>query len=170
MRTRDFFTTIGALLLAAGCAPSPGAQLEANKDLIRQFTEVSNAADWESLAGIVAEDFVRHSAATAGTPVTSREQFVQLQESFLMSFPDQRVTIQQLVAEGDRVALLATYTGTHTGPMGDIPATGLPVEGPFLAIFRIEEGLISELWVEWDNLLMLNQLGLFPPPPPETPN
>lgn len=170
MRPKDFFTTIGALLLAAGCAPSPGALLEANKELVRQFTEAANAADWESLALVVAEDFTRHSAATAGPPVTSRGQFIELQESFLVSFPDQRVTIQQLVAEGDRVAALATYSGTHTGPMGDVPATGLPIESPFLALFRIEDGRIAELWVEWDNLAMLNQLGLFPPPSPETPN
>jgi steroid delta-isomerase-like uncharacterized protein len=169
MRTGSFFTTIGVFMLA-GCAPSPGAQLEANKELVGQFAKATNAADWESLAGVVAEDFTRHSAATAGPPVTSREQFIELQESFLVGFPDQKVTIQQLVAEGDLVAALATYSGTHTGPMGDVPATGLPVESPFLALFRIEGDQIAELWVEWDNLSMLNQLGLFPPPPAETPN
>lgn len=153
-------------LIAFGCAPPPTTQLEANKDLVRQFTEASNAADWESLVGIVAEDFARHSAATMGPPVTSRDEFVQLQKSFLVSFPDQRVTIQELIAEGDRVAALATYTATHTGPMGDIPATGKSVETPFLALFRIESGHIAELWVEWDNLGMLTQLGLYPPPVP----
>jgi len=170
MRPSALFAITGLLFMAVGCAPSPDAQLEANKELVRQFTEAANAADWESLAGIVAVDFQRHSAATAGPPVTSRDEFIQLQESFLVSFPDQRVTIQQLVAEGDRVAGLATYSGTHTGPMGDISPTGKSVEAPFLAIFRIEAGRIAELWVEWDNLLMLNQLGLFPPPAPENPS
>jgi len=93
-----------------------------------------------------------------------------LQESFLVSLPDQHVTIQKLVAEGDLVAGLATYSGTHTGPMGDIPPTGLPVEMPFMALFRIESSQIVELWVEWDNVAMLTQLGLFPPPAPESPN
>lgn len=152
-------------LVAAGCAPSPSLQLEANKDLVRRFTEATNAADWDALAEIVAEDFTRHSAATAGPPVGSRDEFVRLQESFLGSFPDQRVTVQRLVAEGDYVAGLATYTGTHTGPMGEFPATGRTVESPFLAMFRVEEGRIAELWVEWDNLAILTQLGLFPPPP-----
>jgi steroid delta-isomerase-like uncharacterized protein len=169
MRTGSIVATAGLLLAVAGCTSSECAQLERNKELVRQFTEATNAADWQSLAGVVAEDFTRHSAATAGPQVTSREQFVELQESFLVSFPDQKVTIQQLVAEGDRVAGLATYSGTHTGPMGDVPATGLPVESPFLALFRIQEDRIAELWVEWDNLSMLNQLGLFPPPA-ETPN
>ena len=170
MQPRALLATTGLLLVAAACAPSPCAQLEANKELVRRFTEATNGADWESLAQVASEDFTRHSTATAGPQVTSREAFIQLQESFLVSFPDQRVTIHQMVAEGDRVAGLATYSGTHTGPMGDVPPTGLTVEIPFLAIFRIESGQIAELWVEWDNLAMLNQLGLFPPPAPESPN
>lgn len=164
MRLRANITISGFLLLAVGCTPAPNVQLEANKELVEQFTDAANAADWDALATIVSDDFTRHSAATAGAPVTSREEFIQLQESFLVSFPDQRVTLQDLVAEGDRVAVRATYSGTQTGPMGDLPATGKAVEGPFLAIFRIESGKIAELWVEWDNLAMLKQLGLFPPP------
>jgi steroid delta-isomerase-like uncharacterized protein len=149
-----------------GCAPSVTAQLEANKDLVRQFTEALNAADWDALEELVSEDFRRHSQATPGPPVKSRDEFIQLQESFLVSFPDQRVTIEKLVAEGDHVAALAVYSGTHTGPMGEQPATGKSVESTFLALFRIEAGRIAELWVEIDNVAMLTQLGLFPPPPP----
>jgi predicted ester cyclase len=63
------------------------------------------------------------------------------------------------------VAILGTYSGTNTGPMGDIPATGKSIESPFLGIFRIESGKVAELWVEWDNLAFLAQLGLYPPPP-----
>lgn len=163
MRPSTLFASVSLLVMAFGCTPAPTAQLEANKDLVRQFADATNEADWELLAEIVAEDLQRHSAATAGPPVTSRDEFVQLQESFLIGFPDQRVTVQRMVAEGDLVAALATYSGTHTGPMGDVPPTGLTVEVPFLSIFRIEEGQIAELWVEWDNLFMLNQLGLFPP-------
>jgi len=170
MRPRALLATTSLLLAAAACAPSPFAELEANKELVRRFTEATNAADWEALAAVVSEDFTRHSAATAGPPVTSREAFIELQESFLVSLPDQHVTIQQLVAEGDLVAGLSTYSGTHTGPMGDIPPTGLPVEMPFMGLFRIESGQIVELWVEWDNVAMLTQLGLFPPPAPETSN
>lgn len=57
----------------------PSADLDANKDLVRRFTEGGNAADWDALAEVVTEDFARHSAATAGPPVTSREEFVELQ-------------------------------------------------------------------------------------------
>ena len=112
------------------------------------------------------EDFTRHSQATGELHVNSRDQFIDLQGSFLVSFPDQQVRIQKLVAEGDEVAGLATYTGTHEGPMGEFPATGRSVESTFLSLFRIEAGQITELWVEWDNVAMLTQLGLFPPPTP----
>jgi len=155
---------LAALLVAVACAPSPSAQLEANKAVVRRFTDAVNAAEWDALTPIVATDFSRHSTATPGPPVTSREGFIELQKSFLATFPDQRVAIQQLIAEGAYVAARATYTGTQEGPMGEFPATGKRVETPFLAVFRIDAGRIVEVWVEWDNIAMLTQLGLFPPP------
>jgi steroid delta-isomerase-like uncharacterized protein len=166
MRTRAIGLAVTLIVMAVGCAVSPNGMLEANKELVREFTEATNAADWDRLAELVAEDFTRHSAATAGPPVTSRDQFIQLQEDFLRTFHDQRVSAEKLIAEGDLVAGLATYSGTQMGPMGDFPATGKSVHAPFLAIFRIESGRIAELWVEWDNLAMLTQLGLYPAPPP----
>jgi steroid delta-isomerase-like uncharacterized protein len=166
MRTRAIVPALSVLVMAVGCATSPSGELNFNKDLVRAFTEAGNAADWNGLAEIVAEDFTRHSAATAGPPVTSRDEFIELQKVFLSSFPDQHVKLEQLVAEGNLVAALATYSGTQTGPMGDFLATGKAVQAPFLAMFRIESGRIAELWVEWDNVAMLSQLGLFPPSPP----
>jgi steroid delta-isomerase-like uncharacterized protein len=159
---------ITLLVMAVGCATSPSGEVNANKDLVREFTEATNAADWDGLAEILAEDFTRHSAATAGPPVTSRDAFIELQKGFLSSFPDQHVRLERLIAEGNLVAALTTYSGTQTGPMGDFAATGKAVQAPFLAMFRIEAGEIAELWVEWDNVAMLSQLGLFPPLPPDS--
>lgn len=164
MRTALSVLCIVPLAVAFGCSNLPCPELEANKDLVNRFGELSNAADWEGLSEVVAADFVRHSDATPGPPITSREAFIDLQKSFLASMPDQRVTLQQMVAEGDYVAVLATYSGTQTGAMGEFPPTGEYAEMRFLALFRIEDGMIAELWVEWDNLAMLQQLGLFPPP------
>ncbi len=160
------------LLMASGLPgqqPGSATTAEENKALVRRFNAATNEQRWNALAELVADDFTRHSAATAGPPVTSRQQFIALQKSFLESFPDQWVTLEDLVAEGDRVAVRATYTGTQSGPMGEFPATGKRVSAPFLGIFRIESGRIAELWVEWDNLAILTQLGLFPPPARETP-
>ena len=137
-----------------------------NKEIVRRFVELSNDANWEQLEEIVALDFRRHSAATAGDPVRSLEEFIALQKSFLSTFPDQQVRLDHMIAEGDFVAVRATYTGTQTGPMGEFPATGKSVDGPFIAFFRFESGKIAELWVEWDNVVILNQLGLLQPPAP----
>ena len=168
MRATLSVLCIVSMAVALGCSNAPSPEIEANKQLVKRFGELSNAADWEGLSDVVAEDFVRHSDATPGPPITSREAFIDLQKSFLASMPDQRVTMQQMVAEGDYVAVLATYSGTQTGAMGEFPPTGEYAELQFLALFRIKDGLITELWVEWDNLAMLQQLGLFrPPPPPE---
>jgi len=158
------------LLLAAGCASSQTTALEANKDLVRRFVEATNAADWDGLVPLVADDVQRHSAATTGEPVRSRDAFVALQKAFLVSFPDQNVTVNEMIAEGDIVAIRATYSGTNTGPIpgpaGETPATGKRVESPFMGMLRIENGRIAEMWVEWDNVAMLTQLGLFPPGKP----
>jgi len=156
-----------AFFLAVFALAAPAqADEAANKHLVREFTDATNAKDWDALARLLSDDFVRHSAATAGPPVTSRDQFIALQESFLKSFPDQKVTIDLLVAEGDYVAARAHYSGTLLGPLGGTPATGKSVNAPFLGMFRVDSGRIAELWVEWDNLNMMSQLGLFPPPAP----
>ena len=96
--------------------------------------------------------------------IGSRDEFIQLQKEFLKTFPDQQVTIEKMVAEGDHVAIYATYSGTQEGPMPPFPASGKKAESKFLALFRLQEGKIAELWVEWDNLAFLKQLGHFPPP------
>ena len=152
---------LSALLIT--CGPSTSDQIEANKKLIHSFTEVINAAEWDGLDELLTDDFTRHCQATPDVQVNSREEFKKLQESFLVSMPDQHIAIEMLIAEGDKVAGYATYSGTLTGPMGNFPPTGKSMKSKFISIFRIEEGRIAELWVEWDNLAILTQLGLIPP-------
>jgi len=152
---------IGVLLLA--CRPSCEDQLNANKELVNAFTQATNHADWAAFDSLLTDDFSRHSQATQGVEINSREAFVKLQESFFASCPDQKITPHMLIAEGDKVAAYATYSGTQTGPLGDLPPKGKSMESKFLTIFRIEDGRIAEIWVEWDNLAMLTQLGHFPP-------
>ena len=57
-----------------------------------------------------------------------------------------------------------TYSGTQTGPMGPFPASSKKLVLPFIGILRIEDGKVAEIWVEWDNLNALAQLGHFPGP------
>jgi steroid delta-isomerase-like uncharacterized protein len=140
--------------------------LEANKGLIMRFSEAVNGANWDALDDLLTQDFHRHCQATPDVKIASLQEFKDLQQGFLVGFPDQQVTVELMIAEGDHVATYGAYKATHTGPMGDVPATGKAVDVKMMTIFRIEEGKIAELWVEWDNLAMLGQLGLFPPPGP----
>ena len=167
---RRFLCALAVVLTVAalGCSNRPCPELEANKALVERFGELINNADWDGLAETMVEDFVRHSDATAGPPITSRDAFIELQKAFLASMPDQRITLKKVIAEGEYVAALATYSGTQTGPMGDFPITGNFAEVDYISMFRIEDGKVAELWVEWDNLAIFTQLGLFPPPAPGT--
>lgn len=157
----------GLLLLAAvftACGVSDERQLEANKNLVREFAARIDAGDWEALDELVTKDIRRHSRATTARPeISSREEFKQHEQARNTPWPDGRVTYEMMLAEGNMVAAYATFTGTNNGPLGQFSATGRPVETKFLAMFRIEEGKIAEIWVEWDNIAVLSQLGLYPP-------
>lgn len=151
------------IMVLLGCN-NQSKKLEANKNLIHRFADAVNAADWDAFEELLTENFQRHCQATPDVQVNSRDEFIKIQKSFLASMPDQKMITKMLIAEGDMVAAYGIYTGTMTGPMGEFPATGKSVEINCPTIFRIEEGRIAEIWVEWDNLAMLTQLGLFPPP------
>ena len=162
------FVMIALFVVALiGCDTSSKAMLEANKDVIHRFTDALNNKDFDLLDDLMVPDFVRHSQATPDVQVRSLDEFKELQKQFLESFPDQQVTIEMMIAEGDYVAGYATYTGTQDGPMGAFPASGKKVESKFLSVFRLKEGKIAELWVEWDNIAFLTQLGHLPPPEKE---
>jgi predicted ester cyclase len=70
-----------------------------------------------------------------------------------------------MLAEGDLVAIWATYEGTQRGQMGPFPPSGKKMRVDFGAILRVENGKIAELWVTWDNMAALAQLGHLPAPP-----
>jgi len=67
-----------------------------------------------------------------------------------------------MIAEGDRVATKKTFTGTHSAPLGDLPATGRTVKLQFVDILRLRDGRIVEHWVSVDQLSFMQQLGVIP--------
>jgi steroid delta-isomerase-like uncharacterized protein len=139
---------------------------EANKELVRSFADAGNRDDLEAFDALLVPDFVRHCEATPEVHVTSCADFKQFYRDTAETFPDQRMTLDALVAEGDRVAFWGAFSGTQEGPLGPFPPTGRRMESEIAGMFRIEGGRIAELWVTWDNLSGLSQLGLFPPPQP----
>lgn len=159
---------LSIVLVGLAVAPCLAGEAE-NIRIVRSMAEAINARDLEALDELVAQDVVRHSAATPGVTVTSLEEFRAFLESDFATVPDSVQTIDVIFANDEYVAMKATYSGTQQGPMGPFPATGKKLTLPFIGILRIEDGKVAEIWVEWDNLNALSQLGHLPPPPPGSP-
>jgi steroid delta-isomerase-like uncharacterized protein len=159
-----YLVSLSSLFVVVACNQTGTAKLEANKNIVDQFGEAVNNHNYDALDDLVSANFVRYSQATSDVNIRSLEEFKQFAIMSSESMPDMKGTFEIMVAEGDFVATYATFTGTQKGPMGPFPATGKTMESKTMAIFRLENGKIAELWIEWDNLAMLSQLGHFPPP------
>jgi predicted ester cyclase len=109
---------------------------------------------------VLAPDFVYHSP---GAPA-DLEGFKQFLPMFRAAFPDMRGTVEDLIAEGDKVVDRITFQATHQGEMMGISPTGNTVTVTEMHISRIAEGKIVERWGQTDMLGMMQQLGAVPPP------
>ncbi len=134
-----------------------------NVALVRGMIDTVNQRDLDDLDRFVAADIVRHSAATPGVVVSNIEEFKNFLRADFASTPDSVQEIEIIFGSDDYVAVKASLSGTQTGPFGPFPPSGKSMKIPFMGILRIEGGRIAEIWVEWDNLNALTQLGHFPP-------
>ena len=135
---------------------------EENKDLVRRFGEAMNNRQLNALDEMVAPDFIRHCQATPEWTVESLEQFKEFLRQDNTVFPDSIQIPRHLLAEGDMVAVWVTYEGTQKGQMGLFPPSGRRMALDFGAFLRIRNRKISEMWVTWDNMAALAQLGYLP--------
>ena len=137
------------------------SEADRNKAVVRRFIEeVQNAKNMDVFDELNAPDFVNLSAPP-GMP-TDREGGKMFLGGFLTAFPDSQVTINDMIAEGDRVATKKTFTGTHTGDLGEIGATGKRVSIQYVDILRLRDGQIIEHWLSMDQLSLMQQLGVIP--------
>ncbi len=137
------------------------SETERNKAVIRRFVEeVQNNQDFDAYDELNDPDFVNLSAPP-GVPADRAGGKVYLQ-ALADAYPDARVTIQDMIAEGDQVVTKKTFAGTNTGEFGGIPATGMRVSVQYVDIMRVREGRIVEHWLSLDQLSWLQQLGVIP--------
>jgi len=141
---------------------------ELNKSIVQRFGEAQNNHRLDLLDDIVAPGFVRHCQATPWVQIRSLEDFKHFLKEDRAAVPDGQVTPRFLLAEGDYVAIYCTYAGTHTGQWGPIPPTQKRFNLDISGVLRLAGGKIVELWITWDNLTVLTQLGQWPPPPNPT--
>jgi steroid delta-isomerase-like uncharacterized protein len=137
---------------------------EENKALAnRLYTELINRADLSIADELVAEDFVDHNPPGPDM-APGREGLKQVFTEFNSAFPNMTLTVEDQVAEGDKVVSRLRFSGTQQGEFNGMPESGKSVSIGIIDIFRIEEGKIVERWGESDTLGMLVQLGAVPPP------
>lgn len=135
--------------------------LAANKAVVQRFYEqVINRRQLDAIATWLAPDF-RHNGEPGGAD-GQRQAITAL----LAAFPDLRVVVEAVVAEGASVAVRCTWPGTQQGPFRGIAATGRRVSFLAIGILRLREGRIAEAWLSEDDLGLLRQLGARSLPPP----
>ncbi len=136
---------------------------EDNKALNRRFVEeVINEGNLDAIDELLDPGVVDH-AAPPGFP-TGREGAKQFAAMMRSAFPDLHLTIEDMIAEGDKVVMRSTWSGTHQGEFMWIPATGRRVTVSAIDISRVADGRMVEHWEQFDALGLMQQLGAVPPP------
>jgi len=128
--------------------------LEENKAIVRRFVEAYNKGNLDLLDDLVSPDFVDHAHQL------SPEGVKQVIRMALKAFPDYHETIEDIIAEGDRVWVRIEATGTNTGEWMGLAPTGKKITMMFADMFRIANGKLVEYWEVRDQLDFLKQLGL----------
>jgi predicted ester cyclase len=119
---------------------------DANKTIVRRYIEeVLNQGIVDAADDLVASDFVPHRPGLGGSPgIQAVKEFAAEQRS---AAPDWRITIEDMVAEGDRVVVRAFGRGTPTRSYYGMSASDEPVTVPWIAIYRLAQRKIAEMWV-----------------------
>jgi steroid delta-isomerase-like uncharacterized protein len=137
---------------------------EENKAIVRQQEEeLFTQGNLDAADEVYAPDYVGHDPSNS-EEVRGLEAAKRAASDYRQAFPDLRVTVEDLIAEGDRVAARLRFRGTHLGELDGIAPTGRRVDCTGIVISRIEEGKIAEDWANFDDLGMMRQLGLIPKP------
>ena len=133
---------------------------EDNKALAQRCWEIVSQRNPDLLEEVYAADIVWHEP---DQDVQGLEEAKQFYSMYLSAFPDLHVTVEDVMAEGDKAVTRWTIRGTHQGEIEEFgPPTGKQAELQGITIHRIEGGKIVEEWNRYDNLSLLQQLGLAP--------
>jgi len=129
---------------------------------MRLYEEVINGEQQAVVDEIFAADAILHDPFTGAS--RGRDALKALLGIFDTAFPHHRVRVEQVIAEGDYVAVLHTHLATHNGPFMGLPATGKAITVNGLELFRFADGQIAEFWRKDDDASLLMQLGVIPGP------
>jgi len=152
-------TTVGAcLLLIVGSLCASSLQ-EQNKVIAkRAFEEILSKGRFELAEQLYAKDFINHGIHSNA----NLEEDQTALKGWHQAFPDVVIVPEKLIAEDDFVTIYWVARGTNTGTGNGLPATGKKAELAGITIWRIVEGKIKEEWSAFDQLSLMQQLGLLP--------
>jgi steroid delta-isomerase-like uncharacterized protein len=136
---------------------------EENKTTMRRYLDVFEQGNIDLLDELLAPDYVNRTPATPDLP-TGPEGVKGVVSMFRSAMPDLRVVVEDMIAEGDKVATRYTLEGTHEGELFGVPPTGQRLSIKSMTVERVSEGQIREHWRVTDNLDMMQQLGVVPEP------
>ena len=125
----------------------------------RVWEEIWHQGQLSRIDELFSEDFVRHDP---GRDLHGTDQNQQFISSMRAAFPDVHYTVDDQIAEGEKVVVRYRFHGTHLGAFQGMPATGKQVNYTGILIYRVAGGKIAEQWTEFDLLGFLRQLGVLP--------
>jgi steroid delta-isomerase-like uncharacterized protein len=138
---------------------------ERNRALIKRwFEEVWNQGREETIDELAAADSVIHGLGEGGRQIRGPDGFRGFYYPFRSAFSNFNVKVEDTIAEGDKVVVRLTFSGTHTGDGLGVAPTNRPFTSSAIVIVRIQNGQITDSWNEFDAAGMMQQLN--PPPAP----
>src|SRR5262245_38833660 len=130
------------------------SRLEENKAVVRYFFAAIESGELSVFDQIVAQDYDDHLASQS----PGRENLKRYFAGLRFAFPDLKLPIMAMVAEGDNVAVLNSVRGTHKGDFAGLKATGKPVDAMAFQLYRIDNGQLAEHWEVADFAAIIRQL------------
>ena len=155
------FAGLCQVTLSQGTADQEKMKLEHNKAIVRGYmTDVLNKGNLAAFDSYISADVVFNNSKDL------KQQLAGIQ-AIRSAFPDFQLIIEDQIAEGDKVVTRVTFQGTHRGEFRGAAATGKQVRYSGIAIDRIVEGKVVEMWHVADTLSLLQQIGALPSPQPK---
>jgi len=131
------------------------------RDLVRDYLKAFNERDRERMTELLDDEVVEHGI---GEELHGIEEILDFLDAHFETFPDYGGTTEAMTAEDDLVTVRYSVSGTHTGHYRDVEPTGHTAEWSGIAMYRIEDGEIAEIWIEEDRIGLLEQLEVVDPP------
>ena len=137
------------------------ADMTKNMDAVKNVFTAFETGNTDNLGNYIAENMVEHSP-DPNVKATGLEGVKEMIKMYRTSFPDLKQNVTGMWADKDMVIAHFTMTGTNSGPMGEMPATNKSVNVNGVDIVRFENGKAVEHWGYWEEMKMMQQLGLMP--------